>query len=180
MKKIKFPLILGAMLLTLFLLVQTAKAIGLYYVASSQTGVASTTSSYIIGGTGTTTKTVMSDGLEQVSFLVALASSSTPPTLCWSNQYSNNGTDWYGEDQVYASSTTHIASDKQECWLYATTSASTIISRGTDGKTLFIGRKIVVPNLDTQYTRTIFSIQPGVNARLDIQSSSKNEVVITK
>jgi len=158
------------------------KAGGLYYQdsTSSNANFASTTSSFIVGGTGTTTKTIASDGFEQISWLVALASSTTPPTLCWTNQYSNNGTDWYTEDYSYASTTVHISTEKQECWLYATTTSTNFVSRGSDGLTYYIGRKIVVPNLDTVFTRTIFSINYGVNARLDIRGSLKNEVVKDK
>lgn len=157
----------------------TVTAAGLYYIPSASYGVASTTSTYIIGGTGTTTRTFASDGYQQMSWLVALASSTTPPTLCWRNEYSNNGTDWYTESNA-TSTYTHNAVERSECWTYATTSASSLISRGSDNKTLFIGRKIVVPNLDTTFTRTVFSVNPGVNARLDIRSSLKNEVVTTK
>lgn len=157
------------------------KSAGLYYIKSAEYDVASTTSTFLIGGTGTTTKTVTSDGYQQISWLVALASSTTPPTLCWKNQYSNNGTDWYGEDGTYASTTAHYTADRKECWTYSSTTADTnIVSRGSDGVTLFLGRKIVVPNLDTTYTRTIFSVDPVVRARLDIRSSLKNEVILNK
>ncbi len=156
-----------------------AKAVPLHYLPSTQAGgVASSTASFVLAN-GSITKTFSSDGIQQVTWLVAMASSSTPPTLSWTNQYSNNGTDWYSEDSVYASSTTHIAAEKVENWLYATSSATTIISTGPDGVTKFIGRKIVVPNLDTQFTRTIFTVT-GANARVDIQRSLKNEVVTVK
>lgn len=160
---------------------QVAKGITLYYLPESSTGVASTTASFIIGGTATTTKTITSDGNQQISYLVALASSTTPPTLCWQNEYSNNGTDWYNEDSVYASSSpTHIVGENQQCVTYATTTASNLLSRGRDNVTLYIGRRIDVPNLSTTYTRTKFSIGATQRAMLDVRSTLKNEVITTK
>lgn len=167
--------------------VSTTKAFGLYYKqVNSSSNLASTTSVFIIGGTGTTTKTFASDGYQQLTHFIALASSSTPPTLCWTNQYSNDGTDWYTQDNNYASTsagtsdTVHASSQYKECWTYATTSSSHVMSYGTDGKTIYIGRKIVVPNLDSVFTRTVFSIDPGVRARLDIRSVLKNEIIVQK
>ena len=158
------------------------KSAGLYYTGTVNDNLAaSTTATFIIGGNATTTKTFNSDGYEQVSYLVALGSSTTPPTLSWKNQYSNNGVDWYNEDQVFASSTTHLSTDRTETWVYSTTTAGTnIISRGTNGVTLFVGRKIVVPNLDTVYTRTQFSISPTSHAMLDVREVKKNTVVTNK
>lgn len=178
----KYILIIGIIVGILATSIPAAKALNLYYIQLyGSANVASTTSSFIIGGNSTTTKVIGSDGFNQVSWLVALASSSTPPTLCWKNQYSNNGTDWYTEDSQYASSTIHISGNKSECWTYSTTtSGTTIISNGSDGVTQYVGRKIVVPNLDTQHTRTVFSIDPGVSARLDIRGSLKNEVKLNK
>lgn len=181
MKKFKLPLILGAIALVAFLIIKTASALNLYYQQSSPRGtVASTTASFMIGGTSTTTKTIATDGYEQLSFFVAIGSSTTPPTLTWKIEHSNNATDWYGEDQTYASSTIHTQATRTDSWKAATSSDSTILSRGTDGKTLFVGRKIVIPNLDSQYTRVSFSIGAGERAMLDIHSSLKNEVVLTK
>ena len=162
---------------------QTVKGLSLYYVPSSQSiSLASTTATFIIGGTGTTTKTFYSDGYQQNSWLIALASSTTQPTLCWINQYSNNGTDWYTQDSFNLASTTpqHVGTENQECFTYATTTATQLISKGTDNLTWYIGRKIVVPNLDTTLTRTIFSITAPGRGMLDIRSSLKNEVTLTK
>lgn len=173
-------IITAVVILTILVLGNSvAKSAGLYYIPSAAYSVASTTSTYVIGGTATTTKTITSDGFQQVSWLVALASSSTPPTLCWKNEYSNNGIDWYTESNA-TSTYVHNNLEKTECWTYATTTASEFISLGSDGVTRFIGRRIIVPNLDTTYTRTLFSVNPGVNARLDVRSSLKNEVVIHK
>lgn len=188
MKKIYIitPIILVAVFVLSFTVV---KAVPLYYLPSAQFGgVASTTASYIIGGTGTSTltKTFSSDGIEQASWLVAVASSTTPPTLCWKTEFSNNGTDWYGTDNFLASTTvdsailSHNAGERSDCWKASTSTASTIISRGSNGVSLFVGRKIVISNLDTTHTRIIFAVNPGVNALVDIQRSLKNTVVTTK
>lgn len=178
----KYILIVLIVTIVVLIGILGVKAANLYYVPISYSpNVASTTASLIVGGTSTTTKTIASDGYQQLTYLVALASSSTPPTLCWMNEYSSNGVDWYGEDYSYASTTVHISTQKQECWLYSTTTAgNTVLSRGTNGVTSFIGRKIVIPNLDTMFTRTIFSINSGVNALLDIRRILKNEIVLTK
>lgn len=159
----------------------TAKAAGQYYNGSDpDLAPASTTASMMVGGTATSTKTFSSDGFDQMSWLVAIGASTTPPTICWTNQYSNNAVDWYTEDTVYASSTIHVATEKQECMLYATTSASTFLSRGIDGATHYIGRRIVVPNLGTSFARTIFSINPGAQALVDIRGIRKNQVIVNK
>lgn len=171
-----------ALVVITLLAIGGAKAAGLYYTpVDSDPRVASSTAVFVIGGTATTstTKVTQSDGQQQISYLLAIGASTTPPTICWTNQYSNNGTDWYTEMQS-TSTITHLAAEKKECILYATTTADTFLSRGADGLTHYIGRRVVVPNLDTTYTRTIFSVQPGTRARIDIRRSLKNEVILQK
>lgn len=170
--------IIIAIAVILFGIAGSVTAAGFYYPSSNSNNVASTTASYVLAN-GTVSKTIISDGIEQVSWLVAFASSSTPPTLSWTNFYSLNGTDWYAEDQTYASSTAHVSSEKVENWVYATSSATTILSNGSNGVTKFIGRRIVIPNLGTLYTKTIFTVT-GANAMLDVRSATKNQVVISK
>lgn len=147
------------------------KAAALYYLPSSQIGgVASTTAAFVAVGS-TVTGTFSSDGIEQVSFLVAMGASTTQPILNWMVEYSNNGTDWYSD-------TTGVASSTANYWLYASTTG-TIISKGDDGLTYFVGRRIDVTNLATTYTRVIFTVTRA-NAYVDIQRSLKNTVVMTK
>lgn len=176
----KFLTILGLIFITSLIIVSSVKALNLYYEASSHTGVASTTATFMIGGQATTTVTRVADGYQQISYLVSLGASTTAPTLCWKNQYSNNNTDWYTEDLVYASSTLHLTTEKEECWTYATTTTTNLISMGSNGVTLFVGRKIVVPNLDTQYVRTQFYLSGTGRGMLDVRTSLKNEVIKTK
>lgn len=163
--------------------VKAVKAVSLYYQSDSM-NVASTTATYIIGGTGTTTKTTISDGFGRISYLVALASSTTPPTLCWRNEFSANGTDWYAENVALnslATSTVGVRTFKEECWVYATTTDTTLqLSTGSDGKTIYIGKKVDVPSLSSAWTRTKFYVNAGVNARLDIKKVVSNEVIQTK
>ena len=172
-----------AVVLILIGLPTITKSASRYYALINPTpNLASTTATFIIGGTSTTTKTFDSDGYEQATFLVAMASSSTPPTLCWKTQYSDNAVDWYSEDYTYASSTSHLSPDPQSCWLYSTTTAlgTNIISQGRDGVTTFLSRKIVIPNLDTNYTRTQFSISSQNRAMLDVRVVRKNTVITSK
>jgi hypothetical protein len=169
----KYLSIIAAIVLLIGFFTVGAKAAALYYVPSAQYGaVASSTSAYVLAGTSIT-NTFSSDGYEQVSYLVGVGSSTTPPVVSWKAEYSNNGTDWYADSTLSASSTANY-------WLAATTTAgATIISKGTDGVTLFVGRRIDVANLSTQYTRVTFSLT-GAAARVDIQRSLKNTVVIHK
>jgi len=164
--------IIGLAIVLGFLTVTVVKAGPLYYLPSSQAGgVASTTATFVASGT-TITGRFTSDGVEQVSYLVALGSSTTAPILSWVNQYSNNGTDWYTDTTGYASTTANY-------WAYGTTTGQTIISNGSDGVTKFIGRRIDVTNLGTTHTRTVFTVTGG-NALIDIQRSLKNTVITTK
>jgi hypothetical protein len=158
----------------------SVKAFNAYYQTDQKQGVlASTTAVYMVGGMATTSEYTISDGIESVSYMVAIASSSTAPTLCWQNLYSNNGYDWYGSDQA-SSTIAHQSSDVVECWTAATTSSSIIISRGTTGDELFIGRRIIVSGLDTQYLATNFWVTAGQKVRLDIIKNIKNSVVVNK
>lgn len=184
MKKIGLIAIIIAFLVGVsFLGNQTVKAISLYYQSDSM-NLASTTATFIIGGTATTTKATVSDGFGRISYLVALASSSTPPTLCWRNEFSSNGTDWYAENVALnslATSTVGVRTAKEECWLYATTTETSLyLSTGTDGKTIYVGKKVDVPSLSSAWTRTIFYLTAGDRARLDVKKIVSNEVIQTK
>lgn len=170
-------------IVVLLTLTTTSRAVGLYYILTG--GVrdtnATTTTSYLTGGTGTTTKTLFSDGYEQVSYFVTLASSTTPPTLCWKNEYSPDGTRWYGENKTYASSSISIQDAVENCYTYASTTGVTPqVVFGADGKEIGLRTKIAVKTLDSQMVRTIFYIRPTVAARLGVESVLKNEVVLTK
>lgn len=166
--------------------VTAAKSATLYYLSNSNPNKTATSSTtYIVGGTGTTTVTFNSDGFEQASYLISLASSTTPPKLCWRNQFSNDGTFWYGEDETYASTTVSNSNEKENCWTYASTtypatSKYAQLTSGAVGTEVYLFRKVTVKNLDTAHTRTIFYVSPGVNARLGIERNLKNEVIVQK
>ncbi len=175
-----------------FVGVPKAKGALLYYHNNSQIGKSATSSSaYIIGGNGTTTQTFQSDGYQNASYMIELASSTTPPTVCWRNQYSNDGTFWYSQGDITDVSTSTTATvfvpstPKETCWTYASTTAPATsqnaqLTAGADGKEVYVFRKISTPVLDTLYTRTVFYINAGVNARLGVERNLKNEVTTSK
>lgn len=176
----KFIIVLSAMVITAFLVAGVAKAVNVYYQADGAPNVASTTATFQIGGLATTTKTSSTDGFGRVSYLVAVASSSTVPTLCWRNEFSDNGTDWYGEFAT-STNTTGTVTNKVECWTAATTSDITnFISRGTNGVTIYIGKRVDVLGLNTGLTRTIFYLNNAQRAMVDVRKVISNEVIIAK
>jgi len=174
----KFLIIVGIVALAIVVLATGTKAAIFYYGSERNVDVASTTAQFVLAN-GTVTKTYSSDGFEEASLLVALASSSTAPTLCWSNQFSDNGTDWYSEDTIYASSTLHVGTQRSDCFTYSTSTGTTIISNGSNGVTRFVGKKIDINNFNTVMSRTIFTVT-GTNALLDVRVNKKNEIVILK
>jgi hypothetical protein len=178
--KIIFALGVGIIVLgSLVFMAGNTKAFNGYYKASNPYALASTTAVYRAANATTTIVTDV-DGLQQMSYLVAVASSSTVPVLCWQNEYSNNGSDWYSQDFTYASSTSHFnqSSVYQDCMSFATSTNSTIFSKGNDGKTNFVGRRITIDRMDSQYVRTSFV--NSVASMVDVQTSVKNDVVVNK
>ena len=184
-----FTIGLGIIIVGLFFSVVVKSATFYYLHDSNVNKTATSSTSYIIGGTSTTTKTVLSDGYEQISYMISLASSTTPPQLCWRNQFSNDNNFWYGEDAeltTNATTTTHVRTAKEHCWVYAsstdptTSNQAQLVGGGNNGKEIYVFKKVVVPNLDTPYTRTVFSITPGANARLGVEINKKNELVLQK
>lgn len=174
----KFLILVSIVVLGVVVLATGTKAAILYYGSERNVDVASTTAQFVAVN-GTVTKTYSSDGFEKGSFLVALASSSTAPTLCWTNQFSDNGTDWYSEDTLYASSTFHVGTQRSDCFTYSTSTGTTIISNGSNGVTRFVGKKIDINNFNTVLSRTIFTVT-GANALLDVRVNKKNEIIILK
>lgn len=171
-------LIIGIAIVVIVALVSGSKAAIFYYGSGLNVNVASTTSQFILAN-GVATTTFSTDGYESTSLLIALASSSTAPTLCWVNQFSDNQVDWYSEDSLYASSTLHVGTQRSDCFTYSSSTANSIFSSGSDGVTRFIGKKIEVSNHNTIFGRTIFTVT-GANARLDVRLNKKNQIVILK
>lgn len=168
------------------------KAGALYYINNSVIGKTATSSTaYIPGGTATTTVVFQSDGYQSASYLISLASSTTPPTLCWRNQFSNDGAFWYAESDITDTATSTLATtylpstSRERCFTYASstepaTSNRAQLTGGAAGTEVYVFRKVSVPVLDTLYTRTVFYINPGVKARFGVERNLKNEVVVTK
>lgn len=155
------------------------KAFVAYYMTDQPLGtLASTTASYKVPGVSTTTEYTLTDGIEQVGYLVAIGSSTTPPTVCARTEYSNNGLDWYGSNQATSTFTESIA-PVQNCWTYASTTGATIMSTGPTGKENLIGHRFVVSGIDSQYIRTLFPVT-GSNVVLDVVQNTKNAVVVNK
>lgn len=177
-----------AALLTLALGSQVEKIVAgvLYYNNTSVIGKTATTStSYIIGGNATTTDSFVSDGYEKVSYMLSLASSTTPPTVCWTVQSSNDNSFWYAKDmdQNYASTTSHTSNGQQDCYTYSTSTQDNTLVRQTGGALgteIYTFKQIEIGSLNTVYTRVKFYVLSGVSARLGVERNLKNEVILTK
>lgn len=63
-----------------------------------------TTSPITLIPTGTTSFTFASDGVSKMNLLLQFQGSSTLSVLNWTREYSDNGIDWYGEDNMTQSS----------------------------------------------------------------------------
>lgn len=182
----KTYIVLGLIFSLLLLAGGTVKAVNVYYQANRSNGAASTTATYARQSTATSTnmQTFSSDGYSRVSYLVALGASTTPPTLCWSTDYSDNGVDWYADNialNANATSTVNVRTFKEDCWVYATTTdQSTYVSKGSTGDTIFLGKKIDVTGLSTGLARTRFYITSAAGALLDVRRIVSNEVILTK
>lgn len=161
---------------------EIAQAIGYRYQIVGSTATTTTTFAKASAGAFSTT-TVATDGVQQVSFLVMLGSSTTPPVLNWRVQFSDNGVDWYDQDALtttdVATSTYHVASGAVHVWNYSSTTANQSITTGTNS-VKFITKKIVVQNLDTAYTRVVWLNQAGGDVLLNVLPIIKNEYVFPK
>lgn len=160
-------------------LTNIAKSAGLLYPTVRTT--ATTTLTYVIGGYSTTTASLPTDGIDRISYLVTLGSSTTPPTLCWQNQGSDNNVDWYAEDtNANASSTISVVDGKENCWTYSSTtdlSSKVTVSPSGLATTTYLFKKIVVSGIDTPMTRTKFYVRSGVNASLSIKAIVSSDIV---
>ena len=184
----KYTLLLGTIFVigSFFFGLQQVKAIALYYVPVGLVNGKTATSStaFIKGGLATTTVVSTSDGIEEISYYVTLTSSTTPPTLCWQNEYSNDGSFWYSEDAKFSSSTISIGGAVENCWVYASTTPTSATSSrmvtGADGKEIALFKRIDVKDLNAQFTRTLFYVRPNIDSRVGVERSFKNQVITTK
>lgn len=185
----KIGLVIGSIFLTATIIfgftyrVQVAQAIGFRYPIENESQ-ATTTATFLRSGAGATaTTTVVTDGEEQLTLLVMLGSSTTPPVLSYRVQYSYNGIDWYDEDSMtttnIATTTYHVSSGFVHVWPYSSTTANQTIIDGTNS-VKFITKKIVIPNLDTVYTRIVWINGTGGDALLNVRYSTKNTYILQK
>lgn len=182
----KIQLVVGLIALTIIAIfgfnyrVQIAGAIGFKY----QPVVPGTATSTVFmkGSAGAVaTTTVPTDGGEQLTLLVMLGSSTTPPTLGWRVQYSNNGVDWYDEDvaSTTAGVTDHVIAGASNRWIYSSTTANQTIVAGANN-VKYVTKRIVIPALDTSYTRIVWLASSGGDALLSVIPQVKNEYVLPK
>jgi hypothetical protein len=185
----KLGLLIVAMVVTAFLFVaftyrvQIARAINFRY--QPNTNIATTTpyQTFAKASAGSfATTTVATDGIEQLTLLVMVGSSTTPPVLSYRVQFSSDGVDWYDEDIIttsLATTTYHVSTGAVHTWVYASTTANQTIVNGSNN-VKFITKKIVIPNMDTTYTRIVWLNGAGGDVLLNVRPSLKNEYVFLK
>lgn len=109
--------------------------------------------------------------LDSAVLLVQLTATSTPPTLEWRYEYSQDGIDWYSDDIALtsnASTTVHVRDFAEHSWVFASSTG------GTSTNSLSL-RKIDVKT-PTRYVRAVFSLVPGSpNAAIFTQWVSKSQ-----
>lgn len=175
--------LITAMTLFLFNQPSIAKAFGLRYIPDQTTATTTPYQTFAKASVGAfATTTVNTDGAEQLSLLVMLGSSTTPPTLNWRVQYSSDGIDWYDQDVLLAinsTTTPHVRDGSIDTWVYASTTANQTVVTGANN-VKFITKKIVIQNLDTTYTRIVWLNGAGGDALLNVRTSLKNTLVLPK
>lgn len=128
------------------------------------------------------TTTVNTDGFQDLTLLVMLGSSTTPPTVNYRLQYSPDGIDWYDEDgntNSLATTTFNVSSGIIHSWTYSSTTANQTIIAGSNS-VKFITKKILITGLDTAYTRIVWLNQAGGDVLLNVRPSTKNTYIIPK
>ena len=127
---------------------------------------ATTSLTYMTGGTGTTTLSFATENADIVAYNLMLGSSTTVPTLCSRTQYSMNNVDWFAEteDLNVNATTTNLTRDaKETCWLYAsTTPNSSKYTTGTgSATTTYVYIQYKVKDIVASYMRTLFYLPAG-------------------
>lgn len=129
---------------------------------SKNTSGATSSPAYMTAGTATTTLTLdnCSDertAIDTASLLIHFSSSTTPPTLKWRYQFSQDNIDWYEEDVALnsnATTTEAVRTFHEYSWLYAST---TPLAGGTSEDAL----KLVTVPVPTRYVRAVFYLPAG-------------------
>jgi hypothetical protein len=122
--------------------------------------------SYISGTNG-----VLDQG--SASLLLTLTSTSTPATLKWRYEFSQDGIDWYPESvelSTNATTTVVVRDFKEYSWLFASSTA------GSASTTLGTSQKLVSVPTPTRFVRTVFYLASGSpNAALHYRYVSKSQ-----
>lgn len=159
-KSMKKTILLTFVLALLVTLYQPslAKAWASYFTVN-KSATATSTVSYMTGGTATTTynlngglNTLMAD-VDQSNVFIQFTASTSASTLQWQVQRSNDGIDWFDEDATVAiTSASNVvvhASSSLNSWTPSNTTAST-------------SRKVItISRVASYYARLVFSIPPG-------------------
>lgn len=186
----KIGAVMTALLLTFVLTmafnfhVQLAGAFGFRYQPDSNIATTTPYQTFAKASAGAfATTTVNTDGAEQLSLLVMVGSSTTPPVLSYRVQFSSDGIDWYDMDALtttdVATSTYHVSSGRVDIIPYASTTANQTIVSGSNS-VKFITKKLVIPNIDTTYTRIVWLNGAGGDVLLNVRPSLKNTIVAPK
>ena len=107
-----------------------------YLTVGTTTAVSSGgTYAHLKGGISTSTTPILDSwasgtygALDSATLLVQLTATSTPPTLMWRYEYSQDGIDWYAEDielNTSATTTIHVRDFAEHSWVFASSTAGT-------------------------------------------------------
>lgn len=167
-------LAIGYLVFGIFALWQPAKAnpLGFSCPAYGPGGVASTSIAYMTPGTATSTllydtycvggtnqpNTGNTNTTNSLALLTQLTASSTSSVLNMAVEYSQDGVDWYQDDNIFATTTnTNIQSPNSLTWPYAVSNVGGVPNTGNRlGKVV----RIYTP---TRYVRVVYTIT-GANA----------------
>lgn len=133
-----------------------------FIVKGTNTKEATTTPVYMTPGTATTTLTVSKDKGSVPALFIAFTASTSPAILNWDYQFSNNGIDWYEEDDTIEALARfdHASTTVAHVWQPGSTTAS------TSYKTLGM------PNTSSKFMRVVFSLPIGT-----VNSSLYSEII---
>lgn len=128
---------------------------------------ATSSPTYMTPGTATTTLTVSKDKGSVLSLFVAFTASTSPAILNWDYQFSNNGVDWYEEDNVIDPTTLallarfdHASTTVTHAWSPQSSTASTSY------------KVIDMPDTPSKFSRVRFTVPVGT-----VNSSIYAEIV---
>ena len=128
----------------------------------TQTAVATTTVTYMSAGTATTT--ITHDSLQNrfatdgAALMIQLKASSTATTLKWKYEFSQDGIDWFQDNQeltTNATTTVQVRDSKEFSWVFA---SSTPNNGGTGSD---FGLKLVNVPTPARFTRAVFYLPVG-------------------